>query len=740
MYDLIDDYIAVLSVLPTDHWRFQTLSGVLTSIQRDYHFIARHRLDYPQSLFQSLWNTGWWHDCLREGDDGREVAQADSEKLSWKRVESERLKVLLEQWRSVKSRVSPGLPWLRSLRPPLVNLGGHLLMVHKNHVSSVECLSQSPDGKLVASGSNTGEIIVWDPVTGRDLMRLEGHTKAVRDISWDPSGSSLASCSRDGTVSIWNLDDGDELVRFHVSDLAGPLSDHQGLRNTRVGAEFIMPGEDAHHISSLSWSPDGQCIAMGSCDGCVYIYSIADQSAKHHEGAHWDAVKDIVWSPDGSRFASGGGVFYDTLMIWDARRFMLIRSVAAGSIWCLAWATSCHGLTLATIDGTVLTFGPNGEGTAQELYKFDGTPYCIDWSKDGNRLLIGGSTQSVMLIDTNFDENICAYTGHTSSVNSVMWLRDGRTALSAGTDGSIHYWQIVTDSTMSAKTQGHSSHVLRSVLTADGSMLATGSESGEVYIWDMRSGECKHRFSGHGSFISAMAWSPYKSKLATAAYRDAVRVWDLASGTESASVQSFSEIDDYNSIYSLSWSHDGSRLAGGGTDGVCRVWDTGNWSELLRFRLDNFEITCVSWSPTSKRIACGDSRGRAHVWDIGTLSPEPRQWGHRSRITNLVWSSDSRYLRSRAADGSERLRDRAKRKYVRTAPGECTMDSTILSRVAHNLVATRHGNETVLIDASLMCGVTWWCEPLDAIAAHPTSPVWSGNKGQYTCIIAVEYF
>jgi len=36
---------------------------VRDALRRDIHFIARHAQDYPQALFQCLWNTCWWYDC-----------------------------------------------------------------------------------------------------------------------------------------------------------------------------------------------------------------------------------------------------------------------------------------------------------------------------------------------------------------------------------------------------------------------------------------------------------------------------------------------------------------------------------------------------------------------------------------------------------------------------------------------------------------------------------------------------
>ena len=33
------------------------------ALRRDIHFIDRHASEYPQGLFQCLWNICWWYDC-----------------------------------------------------------------------------------------------------------------------------------------------------------------------------------------------------------------------------------------------------------------------------------------------------------------------------------------------------------------------------------------------------------------------------------------------------------------------------------------------------------------------------------------------------------------------------------------------------------------------------------------------------------------------------------------------------
>lgn len=63
----------------------------------------------------------------------------------------------------------------------------------------------SPDGKLLAAGTDSGPVYVWDTATGKIRHSFSGHNGAIIFLSFSTDAKTLASTSADGTVVVWDL-------------------------------------------------------------------------------------------------------------------------------------------------------------------------------------------------------------------------------------------------------------------------------------------------------------------------------------------------------------------------------------------------------------------------------------------------------------------------------------------------------------------------------------------------------
>ena len=81
-------------------------------------------------------------------------------------------------------------PWRRRRGDALINADtGALLNPNFEHVSALDCITMSPDGKTVVTGSHDGGIRFWDARTGRLLATDNDSTQQVSDVKFDPAAT-----------------------------------------------------------------------------------------------------------------------------------------------------------------------------------------------------------------------------------------------------------------------------------------------------------------------------------------------------------------------------------------------------------------------------------------------------------------------------------------------------------------------------------------------------------------------
>ena len=71
------------------------------------------------------------------------------------------------------------------------------LQVFDGHEGEIFAVAISPDARICAS-SGEDQLLLWDPLTGRDILALSGHNESPSTLSWSDDGRSLVSAGRDG--------------------------------------------------------------------------------------------------------------------------------------------------------------------------------------------------------------------------------------------------------------------------------------------------------------------------------------------------------------------------------------------------------------------------------------------------------------------------------------------------------------------------------------------------------------
>lgn len=146
----------------------------------------------------------------------------------------------------------------------------------------------------------------------------------------------------------------------------------------------------------------------------------------------------------------------------------------------------------------------------------------------------------------------------------------------------------------------------------DGKLLAVSGYH-EVLLHGGAESNIVARLVGESPRIESLAFSPDGKKLAVAGSAPArfgeVQIWDAAAtGTVLNAPKSFKVSLD--SIYGISWSPDGTRLAFAGADKVVRIVSAADGKELVKFENHSDWVFATTWTVDGKRILSG-SRDKA---------------------------------------------------------------------------------------------------------------------------------
>ncbi len=270
----------------------------------------------------------------------------------------------IQFWDLAKGRLLPG---------SLNAAKGQFRFKRADESVALTSIAYSPDGTMIASGSEDKKVRLWNLASGNVMGELAVHDDTVMAVAFNHNGSllasvgeksvvvsevapphkvawrnaqhhkeatavafnrdgsRLASADRDGTVFMWDAQSGrpiwaQQLDKTHLLALAFS-PDERSLAVGAAGAIVFLNAADGAiakpivvvqgNVSSIAFDSLGKRLVSGASDGMVRLWDVTRREpiGQPFEG-HLKLVNSVAFIADGKTVASVGAD--RRIMLWDA--------------------------------------------------------------------------------------------------------------------------------------------------------------------------------------------------------------------------------------------------------------------------------------------------------------------------------------------------------------------------------------------------------------------------------------
>lgn len=287
-------------------------------------------------------------------------------------------------------------------------------------------------------------------------------------------------------------------------------------------------------VSRIEFFPKyGHLLLSASMDSTIKIWDVYNQrKCLRTFYGHTEAVRDVSFNPDGTRFIS---VSYDRYVkLWDTETGQMI---------------SKH--------------------TSKML------PFCGKiYPENENEMLVGYGDQKVRQWDMRSNEVVQIYDEHLGPVNSICFMDENRRFISTSDDKKVYMWEYgipvvikhIAEPEMHSmpfteihpsgkhwvgqsqdnkicvygaiqKVKLNSKKHFKGHLTAgyacqigfspDGKYIFSGDAEGRVFFWDWRTQHVYKKLKAHDQVCIGAIWHPIEtSRMATCSWDGTIKYWD----------------------------------------------------------------------------------------------------------------------------------------------------------------------------------------------------------------------
>ncbi|MEZ4705571.1 MAG: BTAD domain-containing putative transcriptional regulator [Caldilineaceae bacterium] len=553
----------------------------------------------------------------------------------------------------------------------LWNLDRQAQIQRWNTQGALLAIGFSPDGAQMISVGYAGIVYLWDAVSGLLRAELEAHKDVIRSLAIHPNGHLFATGSEDGEIRLWELHGG------QTTTAAATRERFDQPSGADAPIALVATQRGVGSVIALAFSPDGLLLASGHKSKMLNLWEGESLEPLSSFPAHSMETRSLAFGPESRYLYSGGGGGPASIRIWDVtRNELLVRLPQEETTWSLGLTPDGKTLVSGREDGTVHLWNvaePAHATLMHTLYGYRMALQTLAWSQCGRWLATGDVHGDIIVWDVSGsqpiqrhrltcedgpvaavaispDGNLLASASGDAAHHSVriwdtpsgtqqvtihpatehLWLafaHGGEILVGAGRDGTVTFWQV------DASARQPTAYPVRPergrgyfYLACDrtGTQMATHGQGQTLDVWDIAAvpdqpPKLLHTLAGYHANRCA-ALDSNGNLLACAGPDFSIALWRLVAPGEEVLVHSLQ--GHTHEISSVAFSPDGGQMVSCGHDRSVRLWDveTGQQRALLGNHAQY--ALGVAFSPDGSRVASIGKEGLLYIWNIRTEEQE----------------------------------------------------------------------------------------------------------------------
>lgn len=285
------------------------------------------------------------------------------------------------------------------------------LSVHTDRVTS---LAFDRDSTLLASGDDSGKLLVWSLATPAAAPReFTGHQHGIQRIEFSSDGKRLVATGDCKDLRIWDV--------ASAAEVGSPIMHQSNLR-------------------SATFSPDGVCVATGTDDDIVRLFDVATGTLVRQFYGCKGSVTAVRFAGSGTRLmahAHGEG----SVRIWNVASGRNLATIPFGRVWVDSVVMSPDGARFAVVDGSsIRVWNADTQESAGRIVA-RGLSSLMAFGAVANHILLN-EDEGIALWDLTAGRAVVRFGERPVQASILAISPDGRHVAVGASDGTIRLWDV----------------------------------------------------------------------------------------------------------------------------------------------------------------------------------------------------------------------------------------------------------------------------------------------------------